>query len=170
MIERPDASVVVAAVVLASLLVAGPGWSSALDLGDGTADVRIVEPEYLDPGTGPADHQLRTEPGRFGTAASYVRTPELVVDVTNVSGTPELHYDVAIPAIDADPAPVQRRLTAPGRYRLAPAAVAIPPRSYDQNGAVPGDGTYTGYLLVRVQSFSGDDVVANRTVEVVVDR
>lgn len=170
MADLPDASVVVGAVVVLALLAAGPGWSTATDLGEGTADVRIVSPEWLEPGTGPAAHQLRTEPGRFGTAASYVRTPAVVVDATNVSGQPELYYEFDVPAIDADPPPVRRRLAGPGRYRLAPEDVALPPASYHDSDAVPAEGTYTGHLALRVQSFSGQTVVVNRTVEVVVER
>lgn len=173
MADRPDLSVLVAALIVLGLVAAGPGWSSTDDLGEGTADVRIVEPTWLAAGVGPADHRIRAEPGRFGTPAWYVRTPAVVVDVANVSGRPELYYDVAVPELDADPPPVRRGLSGPGRYRLAPEDVALPPAGATADGTDayrPEDGTYTGRLEVRVRSFSADRVVANRTVEVVVDR
>lgn len=171
MAELPDASVLAAAVVVLALVAAGPGWSTAADLGEGTADVRVVEPDWLPPGSGPADRTLRAEPGRFGTEAWYLRSPTLVADVSNVSGDPELYYDVSVPELGAEPAAVSRQLTGPGRYRLAPDDAALPPAGYDGDDAdLPADGTYTGRLEVRVRSFSGQRVIANRTVEVIVDR
>lgn len=171
--DRPVRSVLAALLILVGFLAAGPGWATSGDIGEGTATARIVEPTWLADGSGPAEHRLRAQQGRFGTAAWYVRTPAVVLDVTNVTGSPELYYDVSIPGIDADPAPVRRHLAGPGRYRLAPADVALPPAGYEVDRSsvdLPADGTYTGRLEVRVRSFSTSHVVANRTVEVVVDR
>lgn len=167
--QLPDASVLVVAVLLAGLAMAGPGWSATDELGDGTADVRVVEPVWLQQGADRAA-ELRTTPGRFGSAATYIRTPSLVVDVTDVTGRPELYYDLSVPALDVDPAPVTRRPTGPGRYRLPHDDVAIPPSDYDGTVEPPAAGTYTAHVVVRVRSFSGDHVVVNRTAEVVVDR
>lgn len=161
----------VAALVLGALVVAGPAWAAPMELGDGTADVEIVAPTWLEPGTGPAGEPLHATPGRFGTEATYLRIPDLVVDARNVTGRPEVLYDLEVPEIGVDPRPVRRRLSSPGRYRLHLADVALPPAGYSSGDvAVPAAGTYTGRVTVRVQSFSGHRVVANRTVEVVVDR
>lgn len=170
MAKYPDAAVAVAVVILVALVAAGPAWSESRGLGDGTADATIAAPSWLAGDGTAADHRLRTTSGRFGTAASYVRMPDVVVDVSNVTGESELYYDVTIPGLDADPAPARRHVDGPGRYRLAVDDVAVPPRDYHDDASIPEDGTYTARFLVRVQSFSGHTVVANRTATVVVDR
>lgn len=166
-----DRHLLVAVVILGALVLAGPSWAASTDLGDGTASVEIVAPTWLEPGTGPTGGTLHATSGRFGTEATYLRTPDLVVDVGDVSGRPEVVYDVEVPEIGVDPRPVRHRLSTPGRYRLHLADVALPPVGYSSGDVtVPAAGTYTGRVTVRVQSFSGTHVVANRTVEVVVDR
>lgn len=170
MLAGRDPSLLVAVLIVGALVAVGPAWSESPSLGDGTAEIEIVSPAWLDPGTGPTGRELATTPGRFGTAATYVRMPDLVVDVTNVTGTPELYYDVDVPAIEVDTAAVERRLTGPGRYRLHLADVALPPGDYQVHGVSPPEpGTYTGRVTVRVQSFSAQTVVVNRTVQVRVE-
>jgi len=171
MLDGADSSVVAAALILLALVVLGPSWATPTALGDGTAEVDVLAPTWLDSGEGPTDHVLRDDPGRFGTDASYLRSPPLVVDVSNVSGSPELYYDLDVPALDLDTGPVERRLSGPGRYRLELADVAVPPADYRYRDVeAPDSGVYTGIVTVRVQSFSGQTVVANRTVGVRIAR
>lgn len=170
MLEARRASIVAVVVILGALLLAGPSWADSTSLGEGTAEVEVVAPAWLDGESG-TDGHLEATPGRFGTATTYLRTPDLVVDVRNVSGRPALTYNLAVPALGVDRPPVQRHLTDAGKYRLHMRDVAIPPPGYSRGDvAAPAAGTYTGYLTVRVQSFSGDHVVVNRTVEVRLDR
>ena len=171
MLDARRASLVAVAVILGALLLAGPSWAEATTLGEGTAEVEVVAPEWLDEGSGTVDPHLEVTRGRFGTAATYLRTPDLVVDVGNVSGRPAVTYDLAVPALGVDRPPVQRRIAESGRYRLHMPDVALPPPGYTRGGeSPPPAGNYTGHVTVRVQSFSGDHVVANRTVEVRIDR
>ncbi len=167
MLTGRDRSLLVALLLAAALLVAGPSWGSSTALGDGSAEVHVVSPDWLEPGNGSTGHVLTTEDGRFGTRATYLRVPTVVVDASNVSGRPELYYDLDIPAFDRDPAATTQLLTDAGRYRLSPSDLALPPPDYDEGGVSrPEPGLYTARLLVRVQSFSGQRVVVNRTVEV----
>lgn len=164
-------ALLVTLAILAALVLAGPTWAEPTELGEGTASVEVVSPTWLDAGTGSADHRLVTTPGRFGTRAVYLRTPDLVVDVENVTGQPALYYTFGVPELGIDRPPVRRLLTESGRYRVHLSDVALPPADYAHSGTgAPSDGRYTGRLTVRVQSFSGSHVVVNRTVEVVLRR
>lgn len=146
----------VTAVILVVLLLSGPG--SGLDftgertsLGKGDATVRVVEP---------STEAIPVTNGRFGTSVSYVRIPDLVVDVSAVEGNPRVFYQVVVPSLD-----IRKQndeiIRSTGRLRVP---------IYDR--AVPKGTTIEGAearLIVRVQSFSGGQVVLNRTVEVTQD-
>lgn len=118
-------------------------------LGEGTATVTVLEP---------SEKRVPITAGRFGTDVSYVRMPDLLVDVGDVSGQPRLLYTVQIPALDID-AENRRLIESPGRMR-------VPLR--DRALARDVSGTYEGRVVVRVQSFSGIQTVANRSIEVAV--
>lgn len=151
----PDRSVLagllVVLVVLASGLVGGP----PAGLGDGTAEVAVVSPDV---------DRLAVHDGRFGTATTYLRLPDLVVETSNVSGRPRLVYAVAVPELGLDR---QRTRLIEGERRLR---IHMPDRAFAPrgtgDGALPPPGTYEGRLTVRVQSFSSDRTVVNRTVAV----
>lgn len=167
--EAPESSLVVVGLLLLALVLAGPTWGESRDLGEGTADVTIVAPDGLEAGRGPADLTLRTSPGRFGAAAVYLRIPDLVVDVTDLDGRPRVVYQVTVPALDVD-RQEHRVITDAGRLTIPMPDRAYPPADYPHDVTTrPSAGTYEGRLLVRVQSFTADRTVANRTVTVVVD-
>ena len=138
-------------IIVAVLLVTGPigvnvtGEPAAL--GDGTATVTVLDP------TG---DRVPITDGRFGTAVSYVRIPDLVVDVESVSGQPRLLYIVRVPALGLDE-DNSRLVRSTGRLR-------VPLRDRAVNQEV--SGSYSGRLIVRVQSFSGMQTVSNRSIEV----
>jgi len=169
---RPGTGTLVVATVLVALVLAGPAWGTPTGVGGGTATVSVVSPEALGGPGASGDHSvtLRTTPGRFGTHATYLRIPDLVVDVRDRSGRPQLHADLSVDAAGIDPPPVSRILHRSGTHRLSYPDVALPPPDYDHGGTAVEPGTYDGHLEVRVQSFDGDYVVVNRSVEVVVDR
>lgn len=161
MAAAPDASLVAGALVC--LVVLGAAASGpppdAPTLGDGTATLRVDSPT--------AD-ELRTSPGRFGTRARYLRVPDLVVDVTALEGRPRVVYRLVVPRLGVD-RQVHQVVTTTGRTRLRMADRAYPPADYsDRFRRLPPDGTYEGYLVVRVQSFTGDRTVLNRSIRVVV--
>lgn len=160
MAVAPDASQVAAILVVVALVVAGPSGGEPVGVGEGTATVEVVAPS---PST-----ELRTSAGRFGTAATYLRIPDLVADVTSVDGRPRLVYRLVVPALDVDRSEVTL-LTGTGRVRVPMADRAYPPASYP-SAQPPASGTYEGRLVVRVQSFTSDRTVLNRTVRVVVQR
>ncbi len=141
------------AVVLVGMLLSGPvggvelvGEQPSLD--DGTATVTVVEPT-ADP--------IRVTAGRFGTNASYVRIPDLVVDVTNIDGQPRVFYQVTIPELNIRKQN-DKIIQSSGRLRVPISDHTVPKEA-------TLDGT-TARLVVRVQSYSGGEVVLNRTVEV----
>lgn len=143
---------VVVAVILVGMLLSGPvgGVDLAreqLSLGDGTASVTVVEPD---------EETIRVTEGRFGTNVSYVRIPDLVVDVTNVDGQPRVFYQVSIPELGIEKQN-DKIVRSTGRLR-----VPISDRAVSGDVATPT----TARLVVRVQSYSGGEVVLNRTVEV----
>lgn len=146
-----DRTLGVVAVVLFATILGGLAGADAPSLGDGTADVQIASPSV---------DRLPVEPGRFGSAARYVRVPDLVADVSRVDGHPRLQYRVAVPGIDVD-RHRSRLLEGAGRLRLHLPDVALPPP-----GSGPSSGTYRGRIVVAVQSFSTDHTVLNRTVTV----
>ena len=145
---------VVVAVVLVVVLLSGPGTGIDLtserpSLGDGTATVTVVQPE---------DGPLSVTDARFMRGASYVRIPDLVVDVTDVTGQPRVFYQVSIPALDVKKQN-DRIVDAPGRFVVPLSDRAIP------EDWVPDNGT-TARVVVRVQSYSEGRTVLNRTVHV----
>jgi hypothetical protein len=141
-------------IIVAVLLVTGPIGVSVTGepdtLGDGTATVTVLEP---------GSDALSITDGRFGTEVSYVRIPDLVVDVESVSGQPRLLYVVRVPALGLDE-DNSRLVRSTGRLR-----VPLRDRAIDQEVS----GTYSGRLVVRVQSFSGMQTVSNRSIEVRVE-
>jgi hypothetical protein len=149
----PQASYVVVALVLLAPVVAGPGGTPT-ELGDGTADVAIISP---------TDERLSVEPGRFGTAAPYLRLPDLVVDVSNLTGRPRALYAVEVPALDVDQTET-RLIRDEGRLTIHMPDRAFQPPA-DSPSVMP-NGTVEGRLIVRVQSFSSGRIHLNRTVTV----
>lgn len=164
MAALPDSSLVAAGAICLVVLgaaVAGPPPAPPAGVGEGNATLSVLEPT-----TG----ELRTSPGRFGTRARYLRTPDLVADVTTVAGHPRVVYRLAVPALGVD-RQVTEVVTTTGRVRLRMPDRAYPPESYSARfRTLPPAGTYEGRLVVRVQSFSGDRTVRNRTVPVRVGR
>ena len=117
------------------------------ELGEGTATVTVVEP---------TQETLVVTEGRFGTGATYLRIPDLVVDVEQREGRPRLIYRVTVPELEIDEQETTL-LPASGRVRLPADDVGF-------EDVEPG--TYDGHLVVRVQSFTNDTTVLNRSVEV----
>ena len=152
----PDASYVVAALLLLAPVIAGPGGASPTELGEGSADLTVVSPTA---------ESIYLEPGRFGTAAPYLRLPDLTVDASNLTGRPRVVYGVRIPALG-----VQRQRTRllrdEGRLVVHMPDRAFEPPSEDAAGPLGDSGSVTGRLTVRVQSFTTDRTVVNRTVTV----
>lgn len=141
------------AVVLVGMLLSGPVGGVELvgerpSIGDGTAAVTVVEP--------PAE-PIRVTEGRFGTNVSYVRIPDLVLDVTNTGGQPRVLYQVTIPELNIRKQN-DKIVQSSGRLR-------VPISDHTVSKEATLDGT-TARLIVRVQSYSGGEVVLNRTVEV----
>jgi hypothetical protein len=145
------APLVATALIISLVGIGGLAGAQHAQLDDGNATVDVVAP------TG---DRLAVESGRFTTAADYLRLPDLVVDVSSVSGTPRIHYRQTVPelGIDRQNARLIRR---EGRIRVPLADVAYPP-----TGERPEPGEYDGRVLVRVQSFSTDTVVANRSIRI----
>jgi hypothetical protein len=151
--DGPPVVRIVVAVVVIVMLLSGPGSGiefarDRASLGDGTASVTVVEPP---------DEDLRVTEGRFGTNVSYLRIPDLVVDVTSLDGRPRVLYQVTVPELG-----IQKQnddiVRSTGRMRVSISDRALPP-------GTDVDGT-TARLVVRVQSFTGQTVVVNRTVDV----
>lgn len=148
---------VVTALILVVVVVAGPPGVVdivATDderLGDGTASVTVLEPET---------NHLRVTDGRFGAAVSYVRLPDLVVDVDRVEGQPRIQYTIAVPELGVEKA-VTRVVTSERRVHLSVADQALPGK--------PERAEYRGFLRVRVQSFTTEKTVVNRSLEVAVE-
>lgn len=150
---------VICLVVLAAAFAGGPPADRPLTdgVGDGNATLRVVAPTTA---------ELATSPGRFGTSARYLRLPDLVVDVTDVEGRPRIVYRVVVPALGVD-RQVTEVVTATGRTRLRMSDRAYPPAGYSNNHlSLSAAGTFDGRLVVRVQSFSTDRTVVNRSVQV----
>lgn len=167
--EVPDASLVVVGLIALGLLVAGPSWGEDRSLGEGTAQVEIVSPDGLDSGTGPGGLELRTTAGRFGAAPTYVRTPDLVVDVTNLTGRPKVVYRIEAPELNFS-RHAEHLVTRTGRHAVPMDDRAFPPPDYAYDApSLPPEGTYEARIVVRVQSFAGSRTVLDRTVPVVVD-
>jgi hypothetical protein len=146
-----DTTRIVVGTVLLALVLTGPAvgldlTDEPVTLDDGTATVEVVAPAG----------DLRITPGRFGTDVAYLRTPTLVADVRAVEGTPRIVYEVVVPELGIEQRAF-RPVTEPGRIRIGMADVEV-----DR----PVNGSYGGYLAVRVQSFETYETVTNRTVEV----
>lgn len=146
-------------VVLAAAAVGGPatGRPPPDGVGDGTATIGVLSP---------AGDVLDTSQGRFGTDARYLRLPDLVVDVTALEGRPRIVYRVVVPELGVD-RQVHEVVTSTGRTRLRMADRAYPPTDYPANfRTLPQDGSLEGRIVVRVQSFSTDRTVTNRSIQV----
>jgi hypothetical protein len=155
MASVPGRSGLAALVIVLATVTAGLAGSEPAALGDGTATVDVVEPTA---------ETLSIDRGRFGADVSYLRLPDLVVDVSNVTGRPRVVYAVRVPALGLDR--VENRLIREeGRLRVSMADRAYPPRG-SGDGGLPEPGTYDGRLVVRVQSFASDRTVRNRTIQV----
>ncbi len=145
-------------LVLGALLLSGPvglfAPAPTPSVGDGDAAVTVVAP------TG---DELPLTPGRFGTDVSYLRLPDLVAEVRDVTGSPELVYRISVPALGVEERVhhVLGRET-DGRVRL----------DLDHRG-LPRDALsaseYEGRIIVRVQSFETERTIVNRSIQVVVD-
>lgn len=147
-VVRPVVAVILVVMVLSG---AGSGLDLSRDrpsLGGGNATVTVLEPN---------GDAIRVTPGRFGTNVSYVRIPDLAVDVERVTGHPRVFYQVEIPALgvakqNAGLVRSTGRLTVPLSDRAIEPSTPV--------------GNATARLTVRVQSFDGGYVVLNRTVPV----
>ncbi|MHB9287181.1 hypothetical protein ACKVMT_09085 [Halobacteriales archaeon Cl-PHB] len=139
--------------VVAVLVVTGPvvGVDVTRDaptVGEGSATVDVF---------GLAASEVTVTQGRFGTSVRYLRLDDVVVDVETLQGQPRLYYRLSIPNLS-----IQRTATGvvtdTGRLRLQVADRALAPDV--------ASGTYQGRVMLRLDSFSGDRVLANRTFEV----
>lgn len=151
----PDRSVLATVLVLLPMVLFGVTQPAPVPLGDGTASIEVVSPD---------ENSLRIDRGRFGSGAVYLRLPDLVVEASDVTGRPRVVYTIAVPRLDLDRQRTQL-LRETGRVRVHMSDRAYPPR-WSKFGELPQAGTYTGHLSVRVQSFSTNRVVLNRTVTV----
>ena len=141
------------AVILVGMLLSGPVSGVELvsdrpSLDDGTASVTVVEPTA---------ETIQVTEGRFGTNVSYVRIPDLVLDVTSVNGQPRVLYQVTIPELNIR-MQNDKLVQSTGRLR-------VPVSDHTVSKGKPLAGA-EARLVVRVQSYSGGQVVMNRTVEV----
>lgn len=142
-------------LIVVLTVLGGVAGTTPTTVGEGSATIAVETP---------TTDRLVTEPGRFGTAATYLRLPDLVADVTNATGRPRLVYAVRVPALDLDRQRT-RLIRGEGRIRVRMADRAYPPRASDDPG-LPEPGTYDGRLVVRVQSASHDRTVVNRSIRV----
>lgn len=146
-----DGRLVVGVVVIILFVTALSGFlgftAGESELGGGTATVTVAEPT--------ADTFVVTD-GRFGTDARYLRIPDLVATVEKRDGQPRLVYRVRIPELGVDRQETTL-ITASGRTRVPMDDIAF-------EEVQPG--TYDGRIVVRVQSFTDDTTVLNRSVEV----
>lgn len=143
----------VVVVIVGALLLSGPLGgidfvSGQPSLDSGNATVEVVAPQ---------DGRIPVTDGRFGTGVSYVRIPDLVVDVGHVEGTPRVSYVFAIAELGIEKRNTRLvdstgRLTVP----LGDRALPNPTPSIDTEARI----------IVRVQSYSGQYTVWNRTMEV----
>lgn len=147
---------VVAVAILLVVLLSGPvgGLSPSggpQRVGDGDADVVVQRA---------AGEDLEVTAGRFGTKGGYLRISDLVADVRSVTGRPELVYQVTVPELD---------LEARRRHVLGPDSTGTVRLSLDDRG-LPSEAlaaeSYRGLVVVRVQSFSTERIVLNRSVAV----
>ena len=150
------ATLLTAGVVLFVLFLAGPAGGvdftgEPARLGDGNASVTVVEPET---------DRLSVEPGRFGTNATYVRLPDVVLDVDRVRGNPRVVSLLTVPNLSID-TQARRYIDSPGRLTIPMGDRALPNR--------PQPGSYEGTMVIRIQSFGFDEVVLERTLEVTVE-
>lgn len=155
MAVAPDRSGTVTGLVVVLTVLGGVAGTSPTTVGEGTATIAIETP---------TTDRLVTEPGRFGTAATYLRLPDLVADVTDATGRPRLVYAVRVPALDLDRQRT-RLIRGEGRMRVPMPDRAYPPRASGDAG-LPEPGSYDGRLVVRVQSASHDRTVVNRSIQV----
>lgn len=150
------ASSAVVGCILAVVLLSGPVGGIDLtgeqpQLGDGTASVTVKQPDT---------ETIAVTDGRFGTNVSYVRIPDLVLSVSDLSSQPRVVYTVRIPGLDVEKS-TTRLVHSTGRLRVPLADQALVPKVES--------GTYRGQIIVRIQSFSGGETVLNRSVRVVAE-
>jgi hypothetical protein len=121
-----------------------------VSLGDGDASITVLAPEGDD---------LAVTAGRFGAEVAYLRIPDLAIRVDSVEGSPRVVYRVLVPELAT--VTETRVLTSAdtGRLRVDATDRAIP------YGDVT-ESAYQGQLEVRVQSFTTDRTVINRTMSV----
>jgi hypothetical protein len=99
-------------------------------------------------------------PGRFGTDVVYLRVPPATVEVASVTGRPRLVYVARVPELGFERlATTQLDPNTRGEQVVRMDARAL---SYDQ----VGNESYRVELLLRVQSFEVNEVVARRNVTV----
>ena len=148
-------------VILFVLLISGPAVGlvdltpeqrNPDSLGDGTADVTMASDPTSD---------LRIDEGRFGTGVYYLRMPPAVVDVSSVTGRPQLTYKVSVPGLDYTDSTSQM-LDSTGRTTVHLDDRAFAPKSLTND-------SYRAEVVVRVQSFEMDTVVYQRNVTVTVE-
>jgi hypothetical protein len=127
-------------------------------LGDGNASVAVLGPE-----TG----RIPMTEGRFGADVMYTRLPDLAVEITAVTGRPRILYTVRVPELRIDRT-VRRLVRSEGRMRIRMSDYALP-RENDDFPDPLQNRSYDGTLVVRVQSFTTQYTVLNRSVEVRVE-
>jgi len=155
--SRLTAGRIAAGLIVATLLVAGPPFgvdvvsSGDERLGEGTANATVVQS---------AGDGIRVTEGRFGTGVWYVRLPDLVVDVERYRGQPRVQYAIAVPELGVDRTETTL-VTSTGRLRIPVDDKALAER--------PANASYRGTVRVRVQSFSAERTLLDRTVEVTVE-
>ena len=149
-------------VVLLTLLLAGPAGligpadSGGSQVGEGTAELAIREP---------VDGPLLVDRGRFGTGVFYLRTPDLAAEVRSVTGSPRVRYEVRVPSLG-----VERSGHRVLHASDAGSVITVPLADHAVPRARLDAETHRARVLVRVQSFTGQHVVTNRTLPVEVRR
>lgn len=166
MTESDAEALVVGLSMLLMLALAGPNWGQTRSLGDGSADVRVVAPAELTPEGADQELTFSPSPGRFGAAPRYLRTPDLRVNVTQLSGRPRIVYLFVVPRLGIEER-TKKLIDGTGHIHLPAEDAAFPPSGYPYNTSRrPDPGTYEGRILVRVQSFTSDSIVVNRSIRV----
>lgn len=149
----------VAGLVLAALVLTGPLGAvepvGEPTVGEGDAEVRIL--------SAPAE-DLRLTAGRFGADVAYLRLPTLSLSVAERTGRPELLYEVRVPELDVQAR--ERTILGPrtgDTLRIHLADEGLPATALQRD-------RYDGRILVRLQSFSTERTLLNRSVAVEVGR
>jgi len=147
-------------IILVVLFVSGPFGFVDLtpdrgpnELGEGTATVSMASDPASD---------LRIDRGRFGTGVFYLRISPAVVDVSAVEGRPRLVYVVEVPTLDYEGSESELLTDGRGRTRIH-----LSDRAFANESITKPE--YRAHVLVRLQSFTVDRVIYNRTVTVPVE-